>query len=178
MTINEELREKAIKEYLEETEKRVSRGINYSVNQAVLVMAVIYGIVFAAIAFKDYFAGRYVDGVEVFGIGMAVSLLFLFPACLFTWAVLRKRASKDLARTEEELRKTVYTIEDDSLVRKVDGDGRRTKRYKLEQIGRVIKDGFIVTFMYGSEEVEFLDFYEPSLFDSLSMTAGRFNEKL
>ena len=167
MNINEELKETAIKEYLEVKEKLINKYINDNVKLAVLVMASIYGIVFAALAFKEYFSGRYVDGVEIFGLGMAVSLVFLFPACLLTWIILRKRASKDLAGTEEELRKTSFTIEDDSLVRKVDGDGRRTKRYRLDQIGRVIKDGFVVTFQYGNEEVELLDFYEPSLFDRL-----------
>ena len=167
MTVNEQLKEAAIKEYIEEIEARDNRNINYNVKLAAFIMGFIYLIVFAVIAFWDYFSGHFADGVETFGIGMAVAIAFLLPACLFTWLLLRKRASTERAGVEEELRKTSYAIEDDSLVRKVEGDGRRTKRYKLDQIRYVSKDGFTVTFEYGNEEVELLDFYEPSLFDSL-----------
>lgn len=167
MTVNEKLKESAIKEYIERIEERDKKYINYNVKLAVLIMGLIYFAVFAAIALRNYFSGHFEDGVEIFGIGMAVAIAFLLPACLFTWALLRKKASTERNRTEEELRKTSYAIEDDSLVRKIEGDGRRTKRYKLEQIRCVSKDGFTVTFEYGNEEVELLDFYEPPLFDSI-----------
>lgn len=167
MTVNEELKETAIKEYLEENEKRLNKSINSGVKMAVLIMAAIYGLVFAALAFKYYFAGRYEDGLETFGIGMAVSLIFLLPSCLFVWIVLRKRTSKDRARMEEDLRRVSCTIEDGNLVRMIEGDGRRTKRYKLGQVSNVAKEGHVVTFDYGSMGVELLDFYEPSLYDIL-----------
>ena len=167
MTVNEELREIAIKRFLDEYEERARRNINDNLKKAAMAMVIIYGIVFAVIALKYYFSGRFEEGAESFGIGMMVSLAFLLPACLLVWIMLRVRASRDRDRTEEELRKTTYSIEGDSLIKRVKGDGRRTKGYKIEQISNVSKDGHIVTFDYGNAEVELLDFYEPSLFDSL-----------
>jgi len=167
MTVNEDLRDIAIKEYLKKSEERENKYINYNVKLAAFIMAVIYFIVFAVIAFRSYFSGRFADGVEIFGMGVAVSLVFLLPACLLTWVLLKKRASKERDGTEEELRKTFFTIEDGSLVKRIEGDGRRTKRYDLERIRNVSRNGFTVTFEYEETEVELLDFYEPSLLDSI-----------
>ena len=167
MTVNEELKDIAITEYLEDKEKKAIKYINDNVRLAALIMAAIYLIVFAVLAFKFYFSGRFEDGMEIFSMGKAVSLVFLLPACLITWIVMRKRSSLDKKAAEEELRKTSYAIEGDCLVRSVEGDGRRTKSYDLGRIRNVSKEGFLVTFEYGSEEAEFLDFYEPSLYDSL-----------
>ena len=81
--------------------------------------------------------------------------------------MLRKRAARDRAAREEELRKTFYTVDDDSLIRWVEGDGRKTKKYHRDKIESISKYGFVVTFDYGNEEVELLDFYEPPIFDIL-----------
>ena len=167
MTVNEELKDKAIKEYIEECKRKTYKSVNDNVKKASLGTAALYVIIFALLAYKDYFRGRFEDGVETFGIGIIVSLIFVLPSCLFTWIMLRRRAARDILNTEEELRKTTYVIEDDSLVKRVEGDGRRTKRYKLDQITNASKDGYIVTFEYGNAEVELLDFYDPPLFERL-----------
>lgn len=167
MTVNEELKEIAIKQYLDEKEMWVLRDINRGIKLAVVMMGLIYGVIFAVLAIRSYLQGSMKDGMEIFGMGMVVSALFLFPSCLFVWIMLRKRAARDRAAREEELRKTFYTVDDDSLIRWVEGDGRKTKKYHRDKIESISKYGFVVTFDYGNEEVELLDFYEPPIFDIL-----------
>lgn len=167
MTVNEELRDIAIEEYLKEKKQKIERNINRSMKLTLLILAAVFGVVFELLAFKDIYLGRPEDGLEIFAIGIVETALLLLPSCLLVWLILKKRASAEIAAAEEELRKVSYAIEDGSLVRRVAGDGRRTKRYRLEKIRNVSKEGFTVTFDYGNTEVELLECYEPSLFDSL-----------
>ena len=85
MTVNEDLRDIAIKEYLKKSEERENKYINYNVKLAAFIMAAIYFIVFAVIAFRSYFSGRFADGVEIFGMGVAVSLVFLLLAIQYSF---------------------------------------------------------------------------------------------
>ena len=48
-----------------------------------------------------------------------------------------------------------------------EGDKRKTKKYDLKKIYYPDKEGDIGTFEYKNETIEFIDFYEPSLYETL-----------
>lgn len=167
MTVNEELKNIAIEEFIKEKNEKARRIINRSMKIAVLILGLIYIVVFEAIAVREYLSGHAEDGVEIFVMGIIGSAAMLLPSCLLIWLILKRRTARESAAAEEELQKISCAIEDGRLVRYIAGDGRRTKGYKLEKISNVSKDGYIVSFDYGNTGVELLDYYEPSLYDSL-----------
>ena len=72
---------------------------------------------------------------------------------------------KDSLRKDFE--RTTYRIEDGYLIREYEGDMRKTRKYELKKISYPDKEGNIVTFEYKNETVEYIDFYEPSLYETL-----------
>ena len=136
--------------------------------KAIVILAVIFGVVFSLQAYRYLFVGRFSDATMTFGIGVIISSLLLLIASGIVWFALRKAASKGTRMNEDILRRTVCMIEDDDLIKKVvGGGGGRPRRFRLEKISNLSKEDNVVAFEYENQEIELLDYYEPSLFESL-----------
>ena len=138
MTINQELRDEAIKEYMAERVEESSKVINGNMKKVIVILIIIFGAVFLFMAYKEVFVGRFADGMMILGIGLALSVsLVLFG-----------------------------TIEDGKLKRKIVGAGR-PMIFHLDKIKGLSKEGYVVKFEYKNRDIELLDYYEPSLYESL-----------
>lgn len=168
MTINKELREEVIKEYVAKKDSEHSKTINDNMKKAIVILALIFGAAFSIEAYLYVFVGRFSDATMTFGIGLIISSLLLLIASGIVWFALRKAASKGTRMNEDILRRTVCMIEDGNLIKKVvGGGGGRPRSFKLEKIRNLAKEDNVVSFEYENQEIELLDYYEPSLFERL-----------
>ena len=72
-----------------------------------------------------------------------------------------------IADLTKDMSRTTYRIEDGYLVREYRGDKRKTKKYNLSKIYYPDKEGDVVSFEYKRKTVELIDFYEPSMYETL-----------
>ena len=72
-----------------------------------------------------------------------------------------------IADLTKDMSRTTYRIEDGYLVREYRGDKRKTKKYDLSKIYYPDKEGDVVSFEYKRKTVEFIYFYEPSMYETL-----------
>lgn len=166
MTVNQELRDEAIKEYMAERVEESSKVINDNMKKVIVILLIIFGAVFLLMAYKEVFVGRFADGMMTLGIGLALSVSLVLFASAIVWLVLRKTASNDAKMNEDQLRRIVCTIEDGKLKRKIVGAGR-PMIFHLDKIKGLSKEGYVVKFEYKNRDIELLDYYEPSLYESL-----------
>ena len=112
-------------------------------------------------------------GDNTFAIAFAsvFALSFTMIAVIMSIILVKFSSTNNVKNLKDSLRKdferTKYRIEDGYLIREYEGDKRKTRKYDLKKIYYPDKEGDIGTFEYKNETIEFIDFYEPSLYETL-----------
>lgn len=170
--INEELRSRAIAEYIEKTsasrdraQKRVIAKA-YKIIIIIMLVAVLAGLLVPAMIMLS--TGR---GIELNGFVLVFTLAILFITAVLTVILVNHSASNNMKNMIDDMTKdlamTTYRIEDGYLIREYKGDKRKTKKYDLSKIYYPDKEGDVVSFEYKRHTVELIDFYEPSMYETL-----------
>lgn len=170
--INEELKSRAIAEYIEKTsasrdraQKRVIAKA-YKIIIAIMLAAILGGLLVPVMIMS--YSGHSKEGD---GIVLVFTLAVLFTTAVMTFILVSFSVSKNkknmIADMTKDLNRTTYRIEDGYLIREYEGDKRKTKKYDLSKIYYPDKEGDVVNFEYKRNTVELIDFYEPSMYETL-----------
>ena len=153
--INEKIRSDAIEEYIDKKAFSQTESQKRTFKKAYLFIIIIMCIIALTVVIL----------VTVF------ALSFTMIAVIMSIILVKFSSTNNVKNLKDSLRKdferTTYRIEDGYLIREYEGDKRKTRKYDLKKIYYPDKEGNIVTFEYKNETVEYIDFYEPSLYETL-----------
>ena len=147
--INEKIRSDAIEEYIDKKAFSQTESQKRTFKKAYLFIIIIMCIIALTV----------------------VILSFTMIAVIMSIILVKFSSTNNVKNLKDSLRKdferTTYRIEDGYLIREYEGDKRKTRKYDLKKIYYPDKEGNIGTFEYKNETVEYIDFYEPSLYETL-----------
>ena len=152
--IDTELKERAIQDYLIEFETmNQKRRLKETAGTILLLIGIL--LIPRWLKTGDFYSSWVIDAI----IGVSVVLLGIM-AFIISVRMDKKEFLK-------EQRNVYFKLEEDSLVRYDVTDKRRRKHFKYNKIQGLRKDNNLISFEYGNRTVEFLDFYNPPLYDEL-----------
>ena len=170
--IDEELRARAIDEYVEKTtasrDNSAKRMFSktYKIIIGIMFAAILVGLLIPVMIMSATGQGIVASGfVLVFALAMLI-ITFVMVVILVSFSVSNNKKNQ-ISDLSKDVSRTTYRIEDGYLIREYEGDKRKTKKYDLNKIYYPDKEGDIGTFEYKNETIEYIDFYEPSLYETL-----------
>lgn len=163
--IDQELRRTVIEEYAEQENKYAVRKDRKALTKACIIVFGLFYLMFFIASLKLYLTGQKEEAL----ITLILAVSFQTVLIILCFIIIRGVASKNVKRMKQELiddlYNTTYHFEDDYLVKIYESDHRKGRRFNIEQIRNVIRDGHIITADFKNETLVILDFYEPPLYE-------------
>ena len=166
--INEDIRSSAIEEYIDKKSFSQTESQKRTFKKAYLFIIIIMCIIALTVVILVTSIG---DNTFAIAFASVFALSFTMIAVIMSIILVKFSSTNNVKNLKNSLRKdierTTYRIADGYLIREYEGDKRKTKKYDLNKIYYPDKEGDIGTFEYKNETIEYIDFYEPSLYETL-----------
>ena len=165
--INEDIRSSAIEEYIDKKSFSQTESQKRTFKKAYLFIIIIMCIIALTVVILVTSIG---DNTFAIAFASVFALSFTMIAVIMSIILVKFSSTnnvKNLNSLRKDFERTTYRIADGYLIREYEGDKRKTKKYDLNKIYYPDKEGDIGTFEYKNETIEYIDFYEPSLYETL-----------